>query len=181
MQLEKGKLLISKPSLYDSTFNRTVVLLVEHNDEGTVGFILNKPSKYHLTEFVNNINEDFKIYDGGPVERQNIYYIHSRPDLISDSVKISNNIYWSGNFEDVKYQINNGLLDALGIRFFLGYSGWAAGQLQEELERNAWVVQENGRLNIFDDLDGSIWKEEMIRLGGENILWAGAPNDPRFN
>ncbi len=93
----KGALLIAEPSIIgDASFNRSVVLLAEHNDEGSVGFILNKPLKHRLKDFVPEVNSNLRVYNGGPVEQDNLYFIHRVPELIPDSIEISNGIYWGG-------------------------------------------------------------------------------------
>ena len=97
---KKGKLLIAEPALTgDVSFNRSVVLLAEHNDEGAVGFILNKPLEYDICDLVSEIKVPLKVFNGGPVEQDNLYFIHKVPHLIEDSIEISDGIYWGGDFE----------------------------------------------------------------------------------
>ena len=88
---QKGKLLIADPSiLNDSSFNRTIILLTEHTQNNTVGFILNRPLEYSINELLPDVICDFSIYQGGPVEQDNLYFVHKVPDLISESIEISN-------------------------------------------------------------------------------------------
>ncbi|MGB5554576.1 MAG: YqgE/AlgH family protein, partial [Flavobacteriaceae bacterium] len=85
----KGKLLIAEPTLTgDVSFNRSAVLLAEHNEEGSVGFILNKPLDYNINDLVTEIKLPFRVYNGGPVEQDNLYFIHNVPHLINNSVEI---------------------------------------------------------------------------------------------
>jgi len=129
---KKGKLLIAEPSLTgDVSFNRSVVLLAEHNDEGSVGFILNKPLNYSMNDLVEEIEMPFPVFNGGPVEQDNLYFIHKVPDLIPNSVEISDGIYWGGDFEITVTLVNSGKISQNDIRFFLGYSGWASLQLDQ--------------------------------------------------
>ena len=87
---KKGQLLIAEPSILgDSSFNRSVVLLADYNEDGSVGFILNKPLEYSLSDLIPEISVEFKIYNGGPVEQDNLYFIHTIPELIPNSVEIS--------------------------------------------------------------------------------------------
>ncbi len=124
-KLKKGHLLIAEPSIIgDQSFNRSVILLADHNSNGSVGFIINKPLKYTINDLVPEIDAKFKIYNGGPVEQDNLYFIHNIPELIPNSIEISNGIYWGGDFESTKSLINNGVIDKKNIRFFLGYTGW---------------------------------------------------------
>ena len=110
-KLKKGSLLIAEPSIIgDLSFNRSVILLADHNEDGSVGFIMNKPLKFSLKDLVPEINSKFKVYNGGPVEQDNLYFIHNVPNLIPGSIEISNGIYWGGNFEVTKELLNSGLL-----------------------------------------------------------------------
>ena len=102
-KLQKGQLLIAEPSIIgDLSFNRSVILLADHNQDGSVGFILNKPLKYTIKDLLPEIEAKFKIYNGGPVEQDNLYFIHNVPELIPNSIEISNGIFWGGNFKKFK-------------------------------------------------------------------------------
>ena len=121
----KGKLLIAEPSLTgDVSFNRSVVLLAEHSNEGSVGFILNKPLEYQINDLVTEIEIPFQVYNGGPVEQDNLYFIHKVPHLIDNSVEISDGIYWGGDFEELKSMMESGTVSEHQIMFLVGYSGW---------------------------------------------------------
>jgi len=180
---QKGHLLIAEPStIGDLSFNRSVVLLADHNSEGSVGFILNKPLGYTIHDLVPEIRASFKIYNGGPVEQDNLYFIHNVPDLIPGSIEISSGIYWGGDFESAKDLINTGMIKKNNIRFFLGYSGWNARQLEDELEDNSWIISENSYSNkIIGKSSTSFWKEKIMELGGEYVIWSNAPENPTLN
>ena len=179
----KGMLLVAEPSIIgDASFNRSVVLLAEHSDTGSIGFILNKVLDFTLKDLIPELNKGFKIYNGGPVEQDNLYFIHKIPDLIPESIEISNGIYWGGNFEAVKELILKGLISDKQIRFFLGYSGWDAEQLQEELISNSWIVTpQKDAKDIIERPYRSFWKDKMVELGGNYMLWANAPENPSYN
>lgn len=183
MNPNRGQLLIAEPSaINDDSFSRSIILLVACNPEGSVGFIMNKPSDYTLQSFIPDIHHDFTVYIGGPVEQQNLYFIHTRPDLIENSLEISEGLYWGGNFEEVIKRIEYQQITENEIKFFLGYSGWATDQLEEELDNNSWLLTDNSyqeALLIKPDI--SFWKEKMIELGGDYSLWANAPEDPSQN
>jgi len=181
-EIKKGKLLIAEPSiLNDRSFNRTVILLSEHNDEGSIGFIMNKPSNYILSDLLPEIASDLTIYKGGPVSNENLYFVHRVPQLIPDSLEIADGIFWGGDFEVVQELLLNNNLKNDDIRFFLGYSGWSKDQLQDELETTSWMVIENQYQNIFEISDTSFWKDQLMRLGGEYRIWANAPENPSLN
>ncbi|WP_224483231.1 YqgE/AlgH family protein [Robertkochia aurantiaca] len=180
---KKGHLLIAEPSIIgDVAFNRSVVLLAEHNVDGSVGFILNKPLEFRLNELVPDINKSFKVYNGGPVEQDNLYFIHKVPDLIENSIEISNGIYWGGDFERIIDLINNGSIQEDDIRFFLGYSGWDNMQLEKELDSSSWVVSENiYKSNVIKKSAIHFWKEKMLEFGGDYLIWSNAPENPSLN
>jgi putative transcriptional regulator len=180
---KKGNLLIAEPSILgDVSFNRSVILLADHNKEGSIGFILNKPLNYTISDLLPEIEIPLRVYNGGPVEQDNLYFIHKIPDLISDSIEISNGIFWGGDFKSVIELINAGKLNEKDIRFFLGYSGWDANQLMNELISNSWIVSENIYKNsIIEKIDTTFWKEKMLELGGDYSIWSNAPENPSFN
>ncbi|WP_179346454.1 YqgE/AlgH family protein [Winogradskyella ursingii] len=180
---EKGALLIAEPSIIgDMSFNRSVILLADHNALGSVGFILNKPLNFNLKDVVDGTQSNFKIYNGGPVEQDNLYFIHKSPDLIPNSIEISNGIFWGGDFNVVLDLINKELLSEDQIRFFLGYSGWDEQQLDNELQSNAWLVSKNIYNNdIISKSCVSFWREKMLELGGDYSIWSNAPENPSYN
>ena len=181
--LIKGQLLISEPSIIgDLSFNRSVILLADHDKEGSVGFIINKPLKYTINDLLPEVNANFKIYNGGPVEQDNLYFIHNIPDLIPNSIEISNGIYWGGDFESTKELINNGTIQKGNIRFFLGYTGWSEKQLETEMNANSWIVTTNNYKNkIIGKSTTNFWKEQIMELGGEYLIWSNAPENPYLN
>jgi putative transcriptional regulator len=182
-KLKKGYLLIAEPSIIgDLSFNRSVILLADHNQDGSVGFIMNKPLKYTINDLIPEINANFKIFNGGPVEQDNLYFIHNIPELIPNSIEISNGIYWGGDFESTKDLINNGEIKKENIRFFLGYSGWEEDQLEDEMKANSWIITKNNYENkIIGKSTIHFWKEQIMELGGEYLIWSNAPENPYLN
>ena len=183
MLLEKGKILIAEPSIIgDTSFNRSIILLVEHGISGSIGFILNKPMNLNISDLIPEIESNLKIYNGGPVQQDNLYFIHKISDLIPESIMISEGLYWSGNFEYVLKLIKKGEINKNDIRFFLGYSGWDSNQLNNELNNNTWILAENSHnKNIITAVDEVFWKNKMLDLGGEYSLWSNAPEHPSHN
>jgi len=182
-KLKKGQLLVAEPSIIgDISFNRSVILLAEHNKEGSVGFILNKPLKYTIKDLVPDIDANFKIYNGGPVEQDNLYFIHNVPELITNSIEISSGIFWGGDFELTRSLINEGKIKKDNVRFFLGYTGWDTMQLENEMETNSWIIAENLYQNkIIGKSTTDFWKEKILELGGDYIIWSNAPENPLLN
>lgn len=180
---KKGCLLVAEPSiLNDISFNRAVILLTEHNQDGSVGFIINKPLSHTINDLIPEINASFIIYNGGPVEQDNLYFIHNVPHLIPDSIEISNGIYWGGDFEITKNLINEGIILKENIRFFLGYTGWETDQLEYELEENSWIIVENElKEKIIGKNSQNFWKEKMNQLGGDYQFFSNSPENPSLN
>lgn len=180
---KKGKLLIAEPALTgDVSFNRSVVLLAEHNHDGSVGFILNKPLEYQINDLITEIEIPFQVYNGGPVEQDNLYFIHKVPHLINNSIEISDGIYWGGDFDITINLINNKVISEDDIRFFLGYSGWSSLQLDQELTSKSWIVIKNEyESEIIQRSTTAFWKEKMVELGGNYLLWSNAPENPSLN
>ncbi|MGZ0016928.1 YqgE/AlgH family protein [Yeosuana sp. AK3] len=180
---EKGDLLIAEPAIIgDMSFNRSIVLLADHNAEGSIGFILNKPLDFTINDLVPEVDASFKVYNGGPVEQDNLYFIHKVPHLIPNSIEISLGIFWGGDFNILAELIASGKINENDIRFFLGYSGWKSNQLENELKSNSWVITKNiYKKNIMEKDYESFWKEKMLELGGEYSIWSNAPENPNYN
>ncbi|RKD85956.1 YqgE/AlgH family protein [Mangrovibacterium diazotrophicum] len=180
---KKGRILVAEPFLPGSYFNRSVILLVAHSDKGAVGFILNKKVDYPITEIIPDF-PDFEadIYIGGPVSTDSIYFIHSLGDEISGSIHIKENLYWGGDFEELKNKIRLGMVKPGDVRFFMGYSGWDGGQLEEELEENSWLVSEIEEQNVMDvESRKKMWLNIVREIGGKYLMWEHFPENPSMN
>ena len=179
---EKGRLLISEPFLADPNFERTVVLLCEHNEEGAFGFIINKPSIAKVAEMMDDLRMiTDPVYMGGPVQQDTLHFIHRNTSL-DNAVTILEGISWGGDFECLLDKILSTQLSSSDIRFFLGYSGWSAGQLETELEENTWIVCDFVTEELLFDLEpGVIWKKALDNMGGRFSVYANYPIDPRLN
>jgi putative transcriptional regulator len=180
---EKGRILIAEPFLPGSYFNRSIVLLVSYSKQGAVGFILNKKVDYPIDELVAEFPDfESQLYIGGPVGTDSIFFIHSLGEAIPGSLHIVGNLYWGGDFEVLKQQIRLGLVSSGQVRFFLGYSGWDAGQLDEEIRENSWLVAESSEeLVLKAPNEKDLWLETVKQLGGKYSLWENFPENPSLN
>ncbi len=181
--IKNGVVLIAEPSLIgDISFQKSVILVANHSKTGTVGFIMNKPTTSTISDFLPEVDEEYRIYNGGPVEQENLYFLHSIPELIPNSVKIANNLYWGGSFDVVSELMIDRVIEPDDIKFFLGYSGWSYNQLETEINDRSWVLtaDENLKGLINDQID-CYWKNHMLELGGRYSLWANAPENPEYN
>ena len=137
----RGSYLRAEPFSEDENFRRTVVLLTEHNDQGSVGYLLDRPSSYTLSQALPDIpGFDVPLFEGGPVEQQTLHYIHRIAELGEEETEIAPGVYWGGDFEKLKMLIMSGQVGNDDIRFFHGYSGWGPNQLAGEMEHNSWIV-----------------------------------------
>lgn len=182
MELSAGILLLSDPFLKDPNFVRSVVLLCEHNDEGSFGFVLNKKTKHTLYSLVEKaVGLELPVYEGGPVEHNTLHFIHRKPDLIADGIEIAEGIYWGGDFEQVVAALQTNILSPTDVRFFMGYSGWSTGQLAEEYEEKSWIVAAASSSLIFSYKESQLWKQSLTELGGEYARMTNYPSDPQLN
>ena len=178
----KGLILISEPFLNDTYFKRSVVYLTEHNERGSIGFVLNKPVDLNVQDVIQDFPEiDAAISIGGPVNTNTIHYIHTLGDKIPDSIRVRENIYWGGDFEILKNLISAGIVTKRQIRFFLGYSGWSEKQLDRELSENAWLVAEINPDLVMKADQSSFWNEILEKMGNKYQVWANFPENPGLN
>jgi putative transcriptional regulator len=177
-----GILLIAEPFLKDPNFMRTVVLICEHQPEGTFGFVINKAFDHSLSELMNDMDDlDIPVFYGGPVQMDTIHFLHTVPDLIEGGVAVNNGIYWGGNFETAISLLRQGIINSDNIRFFLGYSGWGEGQLTDEMKEKSWLTGTANRKLVFKDATAEIWKNALKELGGDYELMINYPSDPQLN
>ncbi len=178
----QGKILISEPFLVDEYFRRSVILLTEHGDNGSVGFLLNKPLDVGIDELVSDFpDKEAFVSMGGPVGTNTVHYIHLMGDLIPNSVKVYKNIYWGGDFEIVKEMMRAGKIDPDKIRFFVGYSGWEPKQLEREISENSWVIGQFDEKTIMECKSPFSWHNLLDALGGKYRLWTNFPDNPGLN
>ena len=177
-----GILLIADPFLKDPNFLRTVVFLCEHHTEGSVGFVLNRKFENTLDELMEDL-EGYKlpVYYGGPVQVDTIHFLHQCPDEIPGSFQVTDEIYWGGEMDNVITLIKQGKIDTNKIRFYIGYSGWSDGQLNEELNEKTWLTVAATHKLVFHKDDNEIWKESLKHLGGDYEIMANFPIDPQLN
>ncbi len=181
-ELDKGILLISDPFLKDPNFIRTVILLCEHQFEGSFGFVLNKTFDQELGDLITHAEGiRFPVYDGGPVQKDTLHFLHQCPDLIPGGIEVIDGIFWGGDFEDVLTLLKENKLGKNDIRFFLGYSGWSEGQLLNELADKSWITREANRPLVFNLNTPQLWKAALKDLGGEYSQMINYPIDPQLN
>lgn len=179
---EKGKVLISEPFLSDNYFNRSIVYLTDHNPKGSVGFILNKKLDIRLCDAVTGFETwEENLNMGGPVAPDTLHYLHVLGDLVPKSVPVKGNIFWGGDLDTIRGLIQNRSVKPSQIRFFLGYSGWSAGQLDRELRENSWVIARVTQEIVMTGWEGNSWKNFLRTFKNKYRIWADFPESPEMN
>lgn len=180
----KGSLLISVPFLRDFHFARSVVLIIEHNDEGSMGIVINKTfsNLMSLNEVIPELSSlpPIPIYNGGPIGRDTLFFLHSFADL-PNALPLGNGLYLNGDFEKIKKHILNGGVTQGFVRFFMGYAGWQKGQLNQEIESNTWLVSNHNNVNLLNMYLRDIWREALYDMGGKYAVWSRYPQYPIMN
>jgi putative transcriptional regulator len=176
-----GALLVSEPMLSDPNFFRSVILLTEHDPEGTLGFVLNHISAVN----VDNVLPEFSvkgipIFIGGPVGNDQLFFIHTIGEELHNSSKLMDGLYLGGDMTHLEFMLNNNLASTQQIRFFVGYSGWEPQQLSKEIDENSWIVTKTNPTQVMRDSD-EYWKEVMIGLGKEFEVLSKFPSNPDLN
>ena len=182
LQPARGRVLISDPALEEFYFHRAVVLLTEFNEEGTVGFVLNKPMELTLGQAVSELSYvDMPVFLGGPVGKENMFYLHTLGTLLPGSFEIIPGLWFGGDYQELKSLFLEGRVPENSIRFFIGYSGWSPGQLEEELEEKAWIVAQARREWCFEAKPENLWRNILKSMGSDYALLANFPEDPSLN
>jgi putative transcriptional regulator len=180
MDSVRGQLLIAGPTLLDPNFQRTVVLIVEHNPEGALGLVLNRPSETSVGDVVPELEEVVEsgsaVFIGGPVQPSGLIVLAQFAEP-GESALLS--------FDDVGILRTDGSLEdpppLLSARSFAGHSGWGPGQLDDELERGDWILEPATISDAFSEEPDQLWAEVLGRKGGSYALVARMPLDPSVN
>ncbi len=183
IQIKSGALLYADPLLHDAYFGRAVILLTSHDSQGSVGLIVNKKLEVTLNDLLPEpISVDFEVYYGGPVSNDSLYFVHTIGNHVPDAAPIGKKIFWGGDFSFIAGLIENRQIDSSQIKFFVGYSGWGSGQLEEELRSKSWVLgNETPKFVFNDDACQEAWKEKMNKMGNKYSVWANFPQNPSMN
>ena len=177
-----GVLLVAEPPMGDPNFKRTVILLCEHNLDGSFGLVLNRPSKQHLSEVAAEPPPfDVELWLGGPVQTDTLHYLHPYGDMVDGAMPVLDDVYWGGEFEQILDGLERTWFVLDRFRFFVGYSGWGPGQLDAEVDDGAWMVLPGSPETVFSESDDALWRQVLRELGGEYALLSTFPDDPRMN
>lgn len=178
----RGRLLVASPALRDPNFDRTVVLLLEHTEEGALGVVLNRPSELDLAEALPEWGalalEPAVVFVGGPVQTGSLIGLAAA----WTDAKVEGWTPLIGRVGAVDLEHPDALAPGVGeVRIFSGYAGWASGQLEGELEVGAWFVLDAAPDDAFSPEPDRLWRTVLRRQGGRMALMAGYPEDPELN
>jgi putative transcriptional regulator len=178
-EIRVGSVMISKPFWQDDTYKRSVILILEHDHNGSAGLIINKPSTLSIHDALPDLNILYPLYFGGPSEIKTVSYIHDNPD-VPDAIHIGNNIYWGGDFDQVVNMITSHELDVRLIKFCAGFVHWTPGQLESEIQEEKWWVDEISTQELFTTPPDDLWAYKLISTGHIYGLLNNIP-DPALN
>jgi putative transcriptional regulator len=178
----KGRLLVATPVLSDGIFDRSVVLVLEHDDEGALGVVLNKPTEIdvasHLPAWAPLAATPSVVFLGGPVTPEAAVCLArvtgGEPDGWTPLVAGVGSLDLSGDSDVLAGAVE-------GLRVYSGYSGWSSGQLEDELEAGAWFVVDTTEDDVLSTEPDLLWPRVLRRQRGRLALYAAFPHDPSAN
>ena len=180
----QGGLLISAPFLRDYHFARSVVLVIDHNEEGSMGLVLNKNFSRLMTlnELVPALAPlpPIPLYKGGPIGRETLFYLHTL-SYLKDAHPLGNGLYLNGDFNEMQKYILSGAPTQGVVRFFMGYAGWQKGQLKQEIEANTWLINNDSEVDLLNMYLRDLWREILCDMGGKYAIWSRYPKYPIMN
>lgn len=180
---EPGKVLLAEPFMADPHFGRKAILLCEHNDEGSFGFVLNNFIEVGLNELLDDLPTlECRLSLGGPVKNSNLYYLHTLEDA-PDSITVKPGLFMGGDFDWVRSLLETRQPLEGKLRFFIGYAGWTPGQLEDEIKSRSWFVTNVSVQTIMstEGDDEAFWKSLISEMGAGFEHIANAPADPSMN
>jgi putative transcriptional regulator len=181
MDSMRSQLLVASPQLADPNFARTVVLITEHNDDGAMGVVLNRPAATSVADAAPELEAlvppGDDVYVGGPVQPSSVIVLAEFEEPVDNSVPVFGQVGFVGAGADPTQ-----LAAAVGrARVFAGFAGWSTGQLETELERDDWFLEPARPDDVFTPAPEELWSDVLERKGGEYALVARMPDDPSLN
>lgn len=182
----RGALLVAKPTVEDFCFKRSITILIDHdNEDGSMGVIVNKPTRFTLNELVPDVvcNENIPLYLGGPVGTNMMFFLHTLgKETIPGSEQIAPDLFFGGDFDIIKMFLADGENINEKVKFMVGYSGWTVGQLDNEVKRHDWAVLKGDVTQLVMSSDNeALWSNAVARFGDQYKLWGNWPDDVSLN
>lgn len=168
--------------MLDDNFRRTVIVIAEHDDDGSIGFILNRPVEMDVNALISAFPEfNSRLGFGGPVGQDSIHYVHNLGEELAESMYITEGLWWGGDFEQLVSMVELGKVNPSDILFFIGYSGWTVGQLDEEIKTGSWIVSEISSQKILQDDSDEMWKEVLKPINNNFSIISEIPDADNHN
>ena len=178
----KGQFLLDGGKLNGSFFHRAVVFVCQHDPEGAFGLMINRPTGHTLQDLSSEVipeqYEEMSVQVGGPVQPGALSFLIT--DSIIDKVQVIPDVSLGHSFEQL-IELSESFSPHRGIMLFSGYSGWSPGQLEDEIENGAWMIQPASRELLFDLDPNSLWRHIMHQQGWEERMLADSPDDLSSN
>ncbi len=178
-RIETGSVLIAQPFWQDEKYRRSVILILDHNNEGSRGIILNKLSTLMIKEALPELEIGLPLYYGGPFNPEIISFIHSYPSF-PETTSIGNELFFDGNYEYLLEMLQSKTINLRNIRFYSGFVIWTAGQLESEIGEGMWWTSELNAHELFNAPSEELWTYELLMNGHIYGLMNEIP-DPCFN
>lgn len=177
-----GKLLIAHPLLNDGFFNRSVVYITQYADEGAVGLVMNFRTQFKLRDVRPQVqNGNLPIYEGGPVSKNQLFFLHTLGEKVTNSLHIKDDLYFGGDFNDLLYLIDHEGVTEKQVRFFAGYSGWEEQQLNDEIEKGSWFVHDTISNDLLKNDPETFWGNELSKEKKSYKIFSEIGSDPSLN
>ena len=178
-----GTLLIAHPWLGDPNFQRSVILVCDHeHEEGSFGLVISRKLETKVGEIVSALEStDHDLYLGGPVQPNTLHYVHTHGDLVDSAIKVQDGLFWGGDFDLIQAMVLADELKPPHIRFFAGYAGWGPGQLAEEIEEGSWILTQAPPETLLETEPETLWRVLLRRMGGAYSILSNFPSDPQNN
>ncbi len=179
MEIRVGSVMIAKPFWEDENYKRAVILLLEHDKNGSAGLILNKPSTLSIHDALPELNILYPLHFGGPSEIKTVSYIHNNIN-VPDAIHIGNELFWGGDYDALVEMVSSRKFDIKYVKFCAGFVHWTPGQLEEELQDDKWWMDEINPQELFSTPADDLWAYKLISSGHLYGLLNNIP-DPAFN
>lgn len=177
-----GTLLVSGPFLADPYFRRSVILLCMHDAEGSFGLVLNRPIDMAVSDLMEDMPPvSSAVGIGGPVQSGNLFYLHTLGPRIEGSMKVVDDIHMGGDYDQLRAMLMAAPKLAKHVRFFVGYSGWGADQLNTEIEQRSWLIHPANKRTVMNVRTKDLWAETLRTMGPAYAPLANFPEDPSLN
>ena len=183
--IKSGTFLIATPSLRDPNFHRTVILICDHDEQGSFGLVVNRPTGIPIEkvfeQLTPELGDDRSLFFGGPVDQERLFAIRRGVPQEDVGDEIGNGMFLPKDLTGSVERIGSGSDLLKEYRFFVGYAGWEAGQLQHELKEQSWITVSGIEDLLFDTAPDQLWSEALRAMGGEHVLWSMMPPEPDWN